>query len=515
MRVFFCHKSHEKPLLRELRGYLPPWLTTWVDEDQLLIGSVLNTSLRTAIDEDVDFVVLFLSRDAAESPWVQQEIQWALAREEVLGRVFLLPVLLGDVRDSLEALDLGGRLTIELSDHTQTGIRLLAEKLTNHIGGWLSEVLRLNQTGVLASPRSGSDLDESVSEALRTVPPTWRSIVDEILTRPFLQHLHSSRIGQIPLTPSQYYQRILSEVGRADSVTEIVAVSMLTSILWSGDADQNAYAARNMAAVQRGARVRRLFVIPAGAEPDFRSTIESQTACGIEVRVGTYNLFAHVPDLEDFVLFKDADGSRAFIALPTVDGSRRIRSGLLDLSTHGTTQLSGAFNEAWDIATPAETILRRSIAPLAKKVAGSKRPPGDSLAVHRLTKEVISCEEAAAARGIPLVNELKTLILRTHDGLVAAHLPGDGVLSLRKVKDRLETAEAYLADPEDLLAIGLSAGTVSAVLDPVWSLPHLVSRRLLDLRQVMTNNGTRTGYFAFDPALLVEAPDVVVADIEK
>ncbi len=80
----------------------------------------------------------------------------------------------------------------------------------------------------------------------------------------------------------------------------------------------------------------------------------------------------------------------------------------------------------------------------------------------------------------------------------------------------MAAAEAYLADPEDLLdVLGLSAGTVSAVLEPVWSLPHLASRRLLDLPQVMTNNGTRTGYFAFDPAVLLEAADVVVDDIQR
>jgi prolyl-tRNA editing enzyme YbaK/EbsC (Cys-tRNA(Pro) deacylase) len=84
-----------------------------------------------------------------------------------------------------------------------------------------------------------------------------------------------------------------------------------------------------------------------------------------------------------------------------------------------------------------------------------------------------------------------------------------------KVKSRLEATEAYLADPEDLLALDLSPGTVCAILEPVWSMPHLVSHRLLNRGMVMTNNGTRTGYFEFDPALLTEAADVVVDDFEK
>ena len=141
--------------------------------------------------------------------------------------------------------------------------------------------------------------------------------------------------------------------------------------------------------------------------------------------------------------------------------------------------------------------------------------PGLQMPMYELSQSVVTCEEAARARGIPLAQELKTLILRTDQGLVAAHLPGDGVLSLRRVKDRLGTAEAHLAGPEELLELGLSAGTVSAVLEPVWSMPHVISRRLLDIGEASTNNGTRTGYFRFDPAILVEAVDVIVADLEK
>lgn len=514
MRVFFSHRSNDKPLLRELRGYLPSWLSAWIDEDQLMFGSDLNVSLRTAIDEEVDFVVLFLSHEAARSVWVRQEIHWALEREEVLGRVFLLPILLGNVREHLEDLGLGGRITIEISDHTQAATRMLAERLTNHLGIWMSENLKSVHLRPQARQRDLTDIGQDIAEALEAIPLAWRPAVDELLSRPFLRSLTSSRIGQIPLTPAQYYQRILREMGRAGEGWEVVAVSMLVSSLWVGDADQSEYAQRNLAATQRGAVIRRLFLIPKDDEQGHLDTIRAQVDSGVEVRLGTYSLLAHVPELDDFVLFKGPDGSRAFIALPSVDGSRRIRSGMLDLTTSGAGRIESAFAEAWEMALPADDILSRQRLRTKPTVAYGEAP-GLTLQQRILSAEVISCQQAADARGIPLTNELKTLILQTSEGLVAAHLPGDGVLSLRKVKERLEAAEAYLADPEDLLAIGLSAGTVSAVLDPVWSMPHLVSRRLLDLTEVMTNNGTRTGYFAFDPALLVEARSVVVGDFEK
>lgn len=516
MRIFLSHSSRDKATVREVRAYLPSWISSWIDEDELMVGSSLAPALKRAINEEVDYVVLFLGTEALDSSWVRREIQWALEREEELGRIFLLPVLLVDVRDGLDELGLSDRLTLELVDFTRIGMNTLAEKLTNHLGSWLSEMLRVSKAQVpRASKISGlSDVDNSVVAALRAVPAEWRGQVDSILTRPFLHDLMSSQIGQIPLTPAQYYQRILAEMGRAESGWEVFAVSTLTSMLWREDLDQTRYEARNFAAVQRGAAIRRVFVVGEGADADFQPTLTRQLDCGIQVRIAGYGLFAHMAELEDFVLFVAPEGSQAFVAHPTIDGSRRIRSGMLEVSANGTSRLRGLFDEVWELALPTEGLLDEQIADQERRAA-SAPTPGQDMVVRRLHRPVTTCEEAAAERGIPLANELKSLILRSQDGYLAVHLPGDGVLSLRKVKDRLEVADAYLADPEDLLSLRMSPGTVSAVFDPVWSMPHLISRRVLDLREVMTNNGTRTGYVAFDPSLLLQAKSVVVGDFEK
>jgi prolyl-tRNA editing enzyme YbaK/EbsC (Cys-tRNA(Pro) deacylase) len=514
VRVFFSHSSRDKALLRELRGYLPPWVTSWIDEDQLLFGVQLEPTLRKTIDEEVDYLVLFLGPEAFESDWVRREIEWALEREQRLGRVFLLPVLLVDVRERLSELGLAGRLTVNLADFSRGGIKMLAETLTNHFGGWLSENARRAQAIGLATREIDgnlSRLEEQVIRALSAVPAEWRVDVDSILLHPFLEQIVASQSGQLPLTPEQYYQRVQTEMTRATAGWEIEAISTLASVLWDDDQDQGRYADQNLAAVQKGARIRRLFIIPDGSESDFRRAIDEQVKCGIEVRIASNKLLADVPDVEDFVRFEAPEGSRAYVAHPTIDGSRRIRSGSLDCSQSGTARLRALFQQAWSLGRPFELPSAADAYPPASRL----RPPGTRMEARALDAPVITCEEAAVARRIPLTNELKTLIVRTTYGLVAAHLPGDGVLSLRKVKLRLESPEAYLADPEDLLDIGLSAGTVSAVLDPVWSMPHLVSRRLLFLSEVMTNNGTRTGYFTFDPAILVEAADVLVGDFER
>jgi prolyl-tRNA editing enzyme YbaK/EbsC (Cys-tRNA(Pro) deacylase) len=515
MQIFFSSIRDDGYLLRELNGFLAPWISSWIDYDSLAFSHERELCLETSVDVDSDFVVLFVSRAALLTPWPSREIGWAMQQEDRDQRLFLLPIVVGDVREELEVLGLATRAMIELVDHTETGTKMLAEKLTSHFGGWMAEALRAT---LHEPPRSGPTGDaediRQIVEALAVVPSTCRLAVDDLLVRPLLAQLSASQTGRIPLSPPQYYQRILAEMAAATRGTEVVAVSTLTSNLWQGDVDQAAYARRNLAAVERGAVVRRIFVIPAGGEAAYRETLNTQLQGGIDVRVGSNDLFANIPSLQDFVMFSDERGTRAYLALPTIDGPRRIRSGVLDLSPHGPARLATGFVEAWKGAIPVAELLQNEPDPVQAKSLLTPAAPGESMTARFHDSEVFTPAEAAEARCTPLVNELQTLILRTHEGLVAAHLPGDGVVSLDKVGARMGTATVHLADLIDLRHIGLSPGTMSAVLEPIWSMPQLVTRRLLDLRQVRTNNGTRTGYFEFDPATLVEHPLVVVDDFE-
>lgn len=141
--------------------------------------------------------------------------------------------------------------------------------------------------------------------------------------------------------------------------------------------------------------------------------------------------------------------------------------------------------------------------------------PGNLMVSLHAGHDVVTCSEAAAARGISLERELKTLILETSIGLVAAHLRGNRRVDLRKVKRSLRVKQARLAPPSELDRLGLSPGTVCAVLDPVWGLRHLISPDVLASGAVATNDGTRTGYFFFDPMLILSAATVMVAEIES
>jgi hypothetical protein len=50
--------------------------------------------LKSTIQYDVDFLIIFLDANALSSKWVKQELDWALEREIVLSRTFVLPIVL-------------------------------------------------------------------------------------------------------------------------------------------------------------------------------------------------------------------------------------------------------------------------------------------------------------------------------------------------------------------------------------------------------------------------------------
>ncbi len=142
-------------------------------------------------------------------------------------------------------------------------------------------------------------------------------------------------------------------------------------------------------------------------------------------------------------------------------------------------------------------------------------PPGLHLTAFSLDAPVTTCSEAAAAKQIPLSNELKTLILLTESGPYAVHVRGDRRVSLRRVKSFLGSEQASMASLEYLKSMGLEPGTVCPVLDPVWKLPHLISSSVLPLDFVSTNNRTRSRFFRFPPQLLLQAQRAFVGDFEQ
>lgn len=135
--------------------------------------------------------------------------------------------------------------------------------------------------------------------------------------------------------------------------------------------------------------------------------------------------------------------------------------------------------------------------------------------VYQLGRDVISCNEAAYAKGIPLKNELKTLIIETNNGLCTINISGENQISLRKVKNYFNIKNAYLASMKTLVSMNLLPGAVCPFLDQLWHLPLLIDKNILNLAFTSTNNGKRNEYIIFPPEILLLAPKYIIGDFIK
>ncbi|MBI3528137.1 MAG: TIR domain-containing protein [Betaproteobacteria bacterium] len=134
MQIFLSHSSKQKPLVREIRRYLPAYLGSWIDEKQLLFGDNIGTSIEATIKSDMDYVLLFIDEHAATSSWVAKELEWALQAEKILGRTILLPIVIAEnaLRD-IGSIEIQNRKHLKLKDFQESSVRALADSIASDL----------------------------------------------------------------------------------------------------------------------------------------------------------------------------------------------------------------------------------------------------------------------------------------------------------------------------------------------------------------------------------------------
>jgi formylglycine-generating enzyme required for sulfatase activity len=100
LRVFLCHASHDKPVVRELYQRLlsEGWIDPWLDEEKLLPGQDWDIEIEKAV-EVADVVIVCLSENSVtKEGYVQREIKRALDKsdEKPEGIVYIIPFRLND-----------------------------------------------------------------------------------------------------------------------------------------------------------------------------------------------------------------------------------------------------------------------------------------------------------------------------------------------------------------------------------------------------------------------------------
>ena len=100
LRVFLCHSSQDKPIVREIyqRLLAEGWIDPWLDEEKLLPGQDWDLEIEEAV-EAADAVIVFLSNNSVtKEGYVQKELRYALeiALEKPEGMVYVIPFRLDD-----------------------------------------------------------------------------------------------------------------------------------------------------------------------------------------------------------------------------------------------------------------------------------------------------------------------------------------------------------------------------------------------------------------------------------
>src|SRR5687768_6448771 len=100
LRVFLCHSSGDKPVVRELYRRLNAerWIDVWLDEEKLLPGQDWDYEIEKALDKSDAVIVTLSAGSVSKEGYIQKELRFVLdlALEKPEGTIFILPVRLED-----------------------------------------------------------------------------------------------------------------------------------------------------------------------------------------------------------------------------------------------------------------------------------------------------------------------------------------------------------------------------------------------------------------------------------
>src|SRR5258707_5242061 len=102
LRVFLCHSSQDKPIVRELyqRLLTEGWIDPWLDKEKLLPGQNWELEIEKSV-EIADVVIVCLSKSSVEKEgYYQKEVKKVLdvAYQKPEGTIFIIPLRLDDCK---------------------------------------------------------------------------------------------------------------------------------------------------------------------------------------------------------------------------------------------------------------------------------------------------------------------------------------------------------------------------------------------------------------------------------
>jgi len=100
LRVFLCHSSQDKPIIRELyqRLLAEGWIDPWLDTKKLLPGQDWRMAIEEAVETADNIIICLSGNSVTKEGYVQKEMRYAqeISLEKPEGTIFLIPLRLED-----------------------------------------------------------------------------------------------------------------------------------------------------------------------------------------------------------------------------------------------------------------------------------------------------------------------------------------------------------------------------------------------------------------------------------
>ncbi|MGC1374978.1 MAG: toll/interleukin-1 receptor domain-containing protein [Anaerolineales bacterium] len=100
LKVFLCHASQDKPIVRELSRRLVAegWIDVWLDEKKLLPGHDWRLNIEEAVETSDIVIICLSSNSVSKEGFVQKELRYAreIALEKPEETIFLIPLRLDE-----------------------------------------------------------------------------------------------------------------------------------------------------------------------------------------------------------------------------------------------------------------------------------------------------------------------------------------------------------------------------------------------------------------------------------
>ena len=100
LRVFLCHASQDKPVVRDLYQKLAAekWIDPWLDEERLLPGQDWDLEIEKAVESSDAILVCLSSNSVSKEGYVQRELRKVItvSLEKPEGAVYIIPIRLDE-----------------------------------------------------------------------------------------------------------------------------------------------------------------------------------------------------------------------------------------------------------------------------------------------------------------------------------------------------------------------------------------------------------------------------------